>query len=107
MDFFVHSLVESLYTCHGGLWKPRAELVADQPLALSSNPPRALIASEISKGESVSSLIPRQNSLTTSDIFCNTGESLLELFILQSIIFPSVFLESLGARLHFLHFNHR
>ena len=106
MDFFVHTLVESLDTCHGGLWRPRAELVAAQPLALSSNPPRALIASEISKGESVSSLIPRQNSLTTSDTLCNTSESLLELFILQSIIFPSVFLESLGARLHFLHFNH-
>ena len=73
-DFFVHTLVESLDTCHGGLWRPRAELVAAQPLALSSNPPRALIASEISKGESVSSLIPRQNSLTTSDISCNTSE---------------------------------
>ena len=106
MDFFVYTLVESLDTCHGGLLRPRAELVAAQPLALSSNPPRALIASEISKGESVSSLIPRQNSLTTSDTLCNTSESLLELFILQSIIFPSVFLESLGARLHFLHFNH-
>ena len=76
MDFFVYTLVESLDTCHGGLLRPRAELVAAQPLALSSNPPRALIASEISKGESVSSLIPRQNSLTTSDISCNTSEQI-------------------------------